>query len=911
MRSRGVVVFKGVRRALIIVIFLCVAVIVFGWIGLESGAFSDQRRTLVSRLLTTGIGQKVEVSGDIRLRLGFDIHFWVEDVTVQSAKMPDVNVLQIKELRFDADTWGLINSRFDWDDFILSGAEIRFLKKENGDTSWGEAAASTRSVDQINQQADGILDILRNRHVEIKESTLNIELQDSGFDFEAVVDEFRVTQENNRRLTLVKGSGTLNGQDLSLDGSFPADETFNAEILVGGSTSKITGNPLQGTGGTEYEATLTTKIASLGDLQEAAGLKRTTEGQGSLNADLEGAPGQHSVRNLKLVTEDNDGRHLQISGEIEDFFRFGGTNLAFALDFEPSMMIFQPKSKTFEVALEKISATLTGNPESFYVNDVSIETTAFHPKLKKIGPIQIGKLFRTDDGEISLTGIYLVAGQGEQPYFTLDGEVTDVMQLKGIDLKSHLRMPATRLFPFNHFKDENALGLIEGDILVSDSAGSLGINSLQLKSTDTDIWEVSTSASVGSLEYLENITTDTQIKLPNPAAFLNILGAQSKISEPIQVGWTAQNSSDGPLALDATLAFARTDVEAKLSFGTQDDKPSIEGNVLGHAVHITDVRRLVALGKAVASLVEDPYANRKAKPLVIVRDAKPLVIERDAKPLVIARASKPLALGEPEKPLDIMKLAQEAIVRISIEFSKVLGVSGLNKVNAVLQVKDGIANLDPITLSVVGGAATASVTSDLRKTPQLLRSKGKLGGVRLETLMTLANSKIEAEGIISGPFDISFDIRRMSNLLATASGSTTLRLDNGRIATSLLNLVGLGVIPWLFSKELRAGYTDITCAIAPFSLARGTISIREAIIDTPRVQVLVNGQVNVVNDTLAIRAVPRPLNRAEARSPFPVSVTGTFSNPEVRIERGADSGATVQGTPDSRQAHKPCVPVSN
>ena len=124
------------RRFLAGVFLIVITIVAIVWIVLESGALSDQRRGLVSSILTDKIGQDVRFSGDIRVRLGLRTKVWIEDVTVQCRGMSEFDVLHVDEVRFELDTWELIRRRIDWDNFVLSGARIRFLKEMDGRTSW-------------------------------------------------------------------------------------------------------------------------------------------------------------------------------------------------------------------------------------------------------------------------------------------------------------------------------------------------------------------------------------------------------------------------------------------------------------------------------------------------------------------------------------------------------------------------------------------------------------------------------------------------------------------------------------------------------------------------------------------------------------------------------------------------------
>lgn len=884
------------RRFLAAAFLFAITIVAIVWIVLESGALSDQRRGLVSDILTDQIGQNVRFTGDIRVRLGLSTKVWIEDVAVQSRGMSKVDVLQIDEVRFELDTWELIQQRIDWDNFILSGANFLFVKETDGRTSWKSSEPTPENDAGGGKTKAGLLELLRDRNVEIADSSLTLDFQDSGFFFSFNLEDFAIAQEMEGRLTLVDGNGKLNGQDVSVEGAFPAESEFSANLQVGGTASKISGTPLAGSDGREFDARLTTEFTSIGDFQQAIGLERTSEGQGSLQADLKGFAGGIAIQALEISVENEDGRHLRIEGDIDNLFHLQGTDLAVSVTFQNPVTLFQPGQRAFEVSLEQISAEISGDPESFELKNIAVKTNAINPSFKKIGPMEIGKLFRTEEGEISLSGIRLAVGNAENPYLTVDGEIGDALELKQIALKAHLDIEATELFPFISFEDEKALGRVIGDLMLSDKTGALSLDNLTLHTAETDLWDTTVNVVISDLEKLGDVKTDIGLALKKPAVLLGLLGLKTSMADPISFTWSTQKAGEEQVDMNATLKFARTDVEAKMTAGFRGYKPTLDGDFSGQSVHILDIRRLLDLGKTLAGFVVDPYSNRTAKPLVITREAKPLVVAREAKPLV---------LGNPKDVLRIDRLLNDAEVHIGIDIGKIFGVSALNKVNAVLKIDEGIARLEPITISVVGGTAKAAISSNLIDKPSRLTANGQLRAVGLETLMKLANSDLDAQGSISGPFNLSFDIKQMSNLLGSTSGTTRLSLTDGRIATSLLNLAGLGVIPWLFSKELQRGYTEITCAIVPIVLSRGIVSLDNTVIETPSVQVLVNGQINLLNETLFIRAIPRPLNQANARSPFPVTISGPLSSPKVSIERDDDSGENTVGIPHHEAAGLP------
>lgn len=170
---------------------------------------------------------------------------------------------------------------------------------------------------------------------------------------------------------------------------------------------------------------------------------------------------------------------------------------------------------------------------------------------------------------------------------------------------------------------------------------------------------------------------------------------------------------------------------------------------------------------------------------------------------------------------------------------------------------------------------------------------------------------IDAYGRLNGSFNIRGNTKSMAGFINSAEGNVTVRMTNGRIATSLVELAGLGIFKWLFSAELRQGYTDIVCINAPVRLSRGSASSNAIVVETNRVQLVVQGRANWRNDTIALRAEPRPVGRPLSGSAFPFEVHGKLSDPEFNLDIGGSPGIAsglALLAPNTNKKRVPCVP---
>ena len=119
-------------------------------------------------------------------------------------------------------------------------------------------------------------------------------------------------------------------------------------------------------------------------------------------------------------------------------------------------------------------------------------------------------------------------------------------------------------------------------------------------------------------------------------------------------------------------------------------------------------------------------------------------------------------------------------------------------------------------------------------------------------------------------------------------------MRNGSIDTQILDLAGLGVIPWLFTKS-PGPTAPIVCLQAPFSISNGRISTKQAVVETDQVQVVVLGHVDLGNQTLEVVGQPRRIGKPLSRSPWPFTLSGSLNKPKVKVKMDRAKSADRMG----------------
>ena len=258
--------------------------------------------------------------------------------------------------------------------------------------------------------------------------------------------------------------------------------------------------------------------------------------------------------------------------------------------------------------------------------------------------------------------------------------------------------------------------------------------------------------------------------------------------------------------------------------------------------------------------------------------------------------------------LDKDRLLNAGDVDIEIKLGKFAGKSAIRGIDAKLVVGKGKASLGPLKFAFDGGHFDLLATIDTLAAPKIVHLKGSSGGWDFGEIVKAMRVKIPASGTIDAEFDVSGDHTSVADFINTLDGSTTLRMRNGAIATSLLDLAGLGVVPWLFSKDRKAKYATITCLRAPLDFKNGVVTTRESVVETPEVQLVAYGTINIPRRTLNVAGQPRPVGKPLTRSPWPFTLTGSLTKPKVKVKDGPSKVRRADGANKMPAKRVPCVP---
>ncbi len=247
-------------------------------------------------------------------------------------------------------------------------------------------------------------------------------------------------------------------------------------------------------------------------------------------------------------------------------------------------------------------------------------------------------------------------------------------------------------------------------------------------------------------------------------------------------------------------------------------------------------------------------------------------------------------------------------VKISIDIKKIVGQRGISSLNSQLNAENGVTTLGPVEVDYDGGHFSGTAKMNMVKTPQLLSVNGKARGWDLQDIFDMFGVKYHAMGKLHGTFALTGQRQSLERYVNSMQGSAKVLMSHGGISTSLIELSGLGIFPWLFSEERSKGYSKIDCLAAPFKIDAGKVSFDSFVAETNKVQLVARGWLDWRKNTISVRAEARKLGKPLSRSAWPFDVTGALTHPKIKVLWGGIFQKRADGAAKLPSRRQSCIP---
>ncbi|MGV6802744.1 MAG: AsmA family protein [Ruegeria sp.] len=877
---------RYVIKGLGVVVVLALLLVLGAWLFLSSSLFATPRAAIVENVLSNKLGQTVKIDDDVRVSIGRVLEVEASGLSLPSTTMPDEELARIDILSFEVPANSLWKGQLTLGNLQIDGVHMRLLTDQDGMTSWKSTKPPTDKDEQAaSPAASSVGDILEDRRLHLSNVTILYQNALNGLEFDLQMGDLNLIRADAGAPAALAGSGILNGEAFDLTGTFPRDEPFQATL--GFEHLSITANQVAGTEG--LEVAMSAEIVELGQLLDTFALNRVLEGSGALSANFKSAGGVTRLDDLDVQVDLDTGQSLQLTGQLGELGNPSDVSLTTRIRLYPEGAEPAPAQSRYDLKLVAVDMVMDSVPGQVPQRQMVIETNGFTLDTSGEGPppVQFSDVSRTPDGALRVGNVNLRIGPPSDPFIILNGSVEDALRLDGVSADGFLEIPASSLIAPELLGPDDPLGTFSGEFHLDGNIQSLSLTNLDGQTDGTDLWDLNVQGTVENVLKFHNLDLGIDISVPSGADLLAALSL-----EPVDTGRSALSvrlASEGPdWNADANIALAESNLRLTADLDDATNDPVLRGKIESDLIQIAQIRGIV---QTVAQFRRLGTGNAEEEALVETEGSEESGALRDVT----------------LKPLGRSILLSGMDMDIDIDLRHIEGAKGVSSLQSEVTLIENELRAGPLAFEYGGAKFDVNGFMDLSGEARLLTLSGTASGWQLDDILGNLDFKKGASGTIWTDFDVTGGTDSVKDFVASMSGNATVSMRNGSIETQLLDIAGLGVLPWVFSKDKKK-VAPIVCLRAPLVLSNGTISTKQTTVETDQVQVVVFGNVDLGNKVLDLNIQPRRIGKPLSRSPWPVTATGALADPKIKVKDGPKKLKRSDGADKMPAKRKLCVP---
>ncbi len=243
-------------------------------------------------------------------------------------------------------------------------------------------------------------------------------------------------------------------------------------------------------------------------------------------------------------------------------------------------------------------------------------------------------------------------------------------------------------------------------------------------------------------------------------------------------------------------------------------------------------------------------------------------------------------------PLDGLNQADADIKFRTPELDTPKGV--LKDVNLQMTLKDGNLAIQPLTFKLADGSVQIEFAIGAKS--QAMTAKVDAKGIALGNY--LRDSKI-SDYLNGAPTDMNVDLRgsgkSMHAIMASLSGRSVTLVGEGEIKSEYMELLGADVTRVLSPLQGATAKTKLNCVVTRFDIQGGVATPKPLYLDSGRMVVIGDGNINLGTEQLAMMVTPKPKDAALVSLAIPIRVSGSLSSPSF----APDTAAALKGAAGS------------
>ncbi|MBU0910313.1 MAG: AsmA-like C-terminal region-containing protein, partial [Proteobacteria bacterium] len=395
-----------------------------------------------------------------------------------------------------------------------------------------------------------------------------------------------------------------------------------------------------------------------------------------------------------------------------------------------------------------------------------------------------------------------------------------------------------------------------GDMVISNSDGTLGIDSLHLTSNHSDLMSLQIDGRFGDFKKPDTLALDASLT----ARDLQLLGALFDREWPPvgPVALSSQLQRNGTrTAFDTDLTVGQTTAHSAISVLFDSKPPRISGTITA---------RNFFWPSPPDKTPGSPKNKKSAATPIFSRD--PLDLHW-------------LQMADCNLAVDIQSFSGEQLQMESAKFEMIN--------------QSGKLTISPARIIYPQGEINFDLRLDAQ---QPLQVSFKAFGQDINPWKTFDLQGSQTGKAFKGDLDIDVNLTSSGasahELAANMAGKIFLTVINGKMRKQLLDLLFVDLVGWSASKVMGEKYADIECGVADYRVKDGILSTNALFIDSKNIAIAGHGDIDLNDEKIDYVFLPRKKSRLIHRAD-PVKVQGPLLDPSVKIIPWKSAATTYGG----------------
>jgi uncharacterized protein involved in outer membrane biogenesis len=497
--------------------------------------------------------------------------------------------------------------------------------------------------------------------------------------------------------------------------------------------------------------------------------------------------------------------------------------------------------------LGKLSAANQWNPQntSLTIQANSSSSSGLAEKLghriPELGPLSALANIGDNQKKVSVESIQLRLGDKDNPVVQVTGHIKDLFAMEGVKGDGQLHLDGSRFAAFADFDKLPELGPLTGQLKISDSDGSLGIDSLQIESAKPELLSLKVEGSYDNFKDPSTLLLESSLT----AQDLKLIGAlfdrKWPAIGPVQLNSEIKKSGKGK-EFNITLTARETEVESKIDALFNTKPMRISGNIKARKMLFWELLQKESDGKKKKPAKKEPVFSHEP-------------IDFDW-----------LKKVDVDVAIEIESFAREQFLADSAQFQ--------------VKVKSGLLSISPARFVYAKGKLEMDFELDGREHPRLTFSAF---GEHLDAHRALDIQEYKEQLNTDVNIEMSFSTSGLTSheMAANSQGSIYITMQNGKIAAPLIDLIFWDVAGWVWHKTTEKRYYDFDCGVADYSIEEGVISTKAFILDAQNVTITGGGTIDLGGEKVDYFFLPKKKS-LYVKKADPVNIEGPLNDPEVK-----------------------------